>query len=74
MSEGKKYSVALKEAKQKGIAEPDPSQDVEGWDTAAKILIITNVIFGTAYTLKDIHVEGITNIPLELREKARERG
>jgi len=74
MSEGKEYSAVLKEAKQKGIAEPDPSQDVEGWDTAAKILIITNVIFGTAYTLKNIHVEGITHIPSELREEARVAG
>ena len=74
MSEGKEYSFALEEAQLKGFAEPDPSQDVGGWDTAAKILIITNAIFGRSYTLKDIHVEGITNISLELREKARETG
>jgi homoserine dehydrogenase len=74
MSKGIEYSVALKEAKQKGIAEPDPSLDIEGWDTAAKILIITNVIFGTTYTLKDIHVEGITHISSELREEARVAG
>jgi homoserine dehydrogenase len=74
MSKGMEYSVALREAQDKGIAEPNPSQDVEGWDTAAKILIITNVIFGTAYTLKDIQVEGITHIPSELREEARAAG
>jgi homoserine dehydrogenase len=74
MSEGMEYSVALWEAQEKGIAEPNPSQDVEGWDTAAKILIITNVIFGAAYTLRDIHVEGITHIPSELREDARAAG
>lgn len=74
MSEGEDYTIALEEAQQKGIAEPDPSQDVGGWDTAAKILIITNASSGRSFTLKDIHVEGITNIPLELREKARETG
>lgn len=72
MSEGIEYSVALKDAQEKGIAEPNPSQDVEGWDTAAKILIITNVIFGTSFTLKNIHVEGITNISSELLEEAKE--
>jgi homoserine dehydrogenase len=74
MRAGMEFSDALTEAKQKGIAEPDPSQDVEGWDTAAKILIITNAIFGTGYALKDIQVEGITNIPTELQEKARTTG
>ncbi len=74
MSEGMEYSVALKEAQDKGIAEPNPSQDVDGWDTAAKILIITNVIFGTSYTLDNIHVEGITHIPCALREKAKGSG
>ena len=74
MDEGEDYTLALEEAQKKGIAEPDPSQDVGGWDTAAKVLIITNATFGHSFTLKDIHVEGITNIPLELREKARETG
>jgi homoserine dehydrogenase len=74
MGEGESYPSALVEAQQKGIAEPDPSQDVGGWDTAAKILIITNAIFGHSFTLEDIHVEGIANIPLELREKAKETG
>jgi homoserine dehydrogenase len=74
MNDGMEYSVALKEAQDKGIAEPNPSQDVEGWDTAAKILIITNVIFGTAFTQKDIHVEGITNIHPEFLEEAKEKG
>lgn len=74
MSEGMEYSVALKEAQDKGIAEPNPAQDVEGWDTAVKMLIITNAIFGTAYTQKDIHVEGIANIHPEFLEDAKEKG
>jgi homoserine dehydrogenase len=74
MNEGITYPAALQEAQQMGIAEPDPSQDVEGWDTAAKILIITNAVLGTVYTLKDIHVEGITNIPSELLEEAKKTG
>jgi homoserine dehydrogenase len=71
MSDGVDYPAALKEAQQKGIAEPDPSQDVEGKDTAAKILIITNVIFRTGFTLDDVQTEGITHIPPKLREEAK---
>lgn len=71
IEEGMSYEAALKEAQEKGIAEPDPSQDVEGWDTAAKILIITNAVFRTAYTLDDVRVEGITHIQPSLWERAR---
>lgn len=74
MGEGKEYAAALEEAQQKGIAEPDPSQDVGGWDTAAKILIIVNTIYNTAFNLKDMHVEGITNIPPELFEESSKKG
>lgn len=73
MNEGIKYSDALREARESGIAEPDPSKDVEGWDTAAKLLIITNAVFETAFTLEDIHVEGITGIPLPLMKKTKGR-
>jgi homoserine dehydrogenase len=71
MNQGLDYQIALEEAQKLGIAEPDPSLDVEGWDTAAKILIITNAIFNAGFTLENIHVEGITDIPTELRDRAR---
>jgi homoserine dehydrogenase len=74
MDEGMEYTAALREAQQKGIAEPDPSQDVEGWDTAAKILIISNAIFESAYTLGQMHVEGITTILPEFRDEAKKKG
>ncbi len=66
MAEGMDYALALKNAQQKGIAEPDPSKDVEGWDTAAKILIITNALFRTGYTLANVRVEGISQISPDL--------
>ena len=69
MSEGGSYADAVKEAQAKGIAEPDPSMDVKGWDTAFKILLITNAVFGTAYCLEDVAVKGIDTItPEELKE------
>jgi homoserine dehydrogenase len=66
---GSTYMGALKKAQQLGIAETDPTLDVEGWDTATKLLILTNVLMNEEKTLKDISVEGITQItPMEIKE------
>lgn len=74
MGEGMGYREALREARTKGIAEPDPSQDVEGWDTAAKVLIIANAIFQADHKLADVNVEGISRIPSDLILEARDAG
>ncbi|MFH1763116.1 MAG: homoserine dehydrogenase, partial [Gemmatimonadota bacterium] len=43
--EGTAYADALAEAQKMGVAEPDPSLDVEGRDTANKILLVANEVF-----------------------------
>ncbi len=56
------------------MAERDPSLDVGGWDTASKLLILSNVALGLDLRLEDIEVEGITGItPGDIRA-AREAG
>lgn len=59
---GVEYKDALKKAQELGIAETDPKLDVGGWDTATKLLILTNVLLNEEKTLNDINVEGITTI------------
>ena len=59
------YLEALKKAQQLGIAETNPTLDVDGWDTATKLLILTNVLMNEEKLLEDILVEGITNITYE---------
>lgn len=59
---GCNYDDALKEAQKLGIAETNPSLDVEGFDTASKLLILTNVLMNTEKTMKDISIEGITKL------------
>lgn len=66
------YSEALAEAQKLGIAEPDPSYDVEGWDTANKLMLIANGLFDNGVSLDDIAVQGITGIKPEDIRKARE--
>lgn len=64
------YEEALRIAQRQGIAETDPSLDVDGWDTATKLLILTNVLMKTDKKLEDIKVEGISQITLEDIKKA----
>lgn len=59
------YEEALKDAQDCGIAEANPCLDVLGYDTACKIIILSNVIKETNISLKDIEVEGITEVKLE---------
>lgn len=56
------FETALSEAQQNGFAEADPTLDIEGFDTAHKLAIITSLAFGNEINLNDIYVEGITHI------------
>jgi homoserine dehydrogenase len=62
MATGRSYKDALAEAQRRGIAEADPSLDVEGWDTANKLVIIANSFLGVEAKLSDVTVQGITAI------------
>ncbi len=63
MAQGGSYEEALRQAQIDGIAEADPTLDVEGWDTANKLVIITNSILRQPATLADATpVIGITGI------------
>jgi homoserine dehydrogenase len=74
MEQGTAYRKALKEAQDKGIAEHNPALDVEGWDTAVKLLLIANSVLGLDLTLQDIKVKGITRIPARQLEIPRQTG
>ncbi|MGC8892570.1 MAG: homoserine dehydrogenase [Candidatus Saccharicenans sp.] len=71
MNEGLSYDQALEEAQEKGIAERDPSLDVGGWDTAAKMILIANQVLGTEIRLSEAIVRGIVGITPEIIEKTR---
>ena len=65
--DGSPFKTALLEAQQNGFAEADPTLYIEGIDTDHKLAIIMSLAFGTKINLKDIYVEGISNItPLDI--------
>jgi len=65
---------ALSEAQRMGIAEANPKLDLEGYDTAFKLLIAANAIMDADAKLSDIEIRGIEKISAEQVGSARERG
>ena len=82
-AEGLDYDHVLAEAQDLGVAEADPSFDVDGTDAALKCVILANVLsFGAAddpadareFTLDDAEVEGIRDVPGSALRLAAEDG
>ena len=65
MDSGLPFGQALKEAQQMGYAEADPTYDIEGIDTACKVVILANAVFGRNVTFKDVKIIGITAVSEE---------
>lgn len=57
--QGLPFAEALAIAQRDGIAEPDPKLDVEGWDTACKILILANALMNANAKLTEVSRIGI---------------
>jgi homoserine dehydrogenase len=72
--EGLPYDMVLTEAKELGIAEADPTYDVEGIDTALKLVILANAVFGMDVKLEDVDRVGISGVCLEALKLAGEAG
>jgi homoserine dehydrogenase len=62
MEAGGSYAEALKEAQALGYAEADPTGDVEGFDAAGKVVILSNILMGSPLTMADVEREGITRL------------
>ncbi len=65
---------ALADAQRLGYAEADPTYDIEGLDTACKLVITSNHVLGTGISIKDVDIRGITNISVEDVKEALSQG
>ena len=74
LAEGISFEECLKEAQILGYAEADPTFDIEGYDTAHKLALLTSLAFGCVISVDDIYVEGISNISLADIHAADELG
>lgn len=64
-SGGTNFDEALKKAQELGYAEADPGFDIEGFDSAHKLLILSSLAYGLKNKPEDILIEGITRISAE---------
>jgi homoserine dehydrogenase len=71
---GQEFDAVLAEAGRLGITETDPSQDIDGWDAAVKLVILANAVLGRAATLRDVKVQGIRGVTAQRVSEARARG
>jgi homoserine dehydrogenase len=62
IEEGAPYEDALSEAQDLGLAERDPTADVEGYDAMAKAMILAGLVFGKQLRVEDVVRRGITGI------------
>jgi homoserine dehydrogenase len=73
MEEGLTYEDALKDAKHRGYAEAIPSLDTDGFDAAAKLVIMANWIMGMKVTMKDVKRKGISGVNvLDVKKAAKD--
>jgi homoserine dehydrogenase len=76
LGEGSSWDEALTSARQQGVLEADASWDLDGWDAAAKLIILVNSLpdAGETVGLKDVAREGIMTLDPEVLRSARRRG
>ena len=67
-------SSAIKEAKELGYAEENVLNDLDGLDTACKLVILANWVLNRKVTLSDVKVNGIRDIPHREILKAQQEG
>ncbi len=68
------FDVALKAAQKLGYAEADPTMDVDGFDAAAKLVIMANWIMNKKVTIKDVKIRGIRDVSAQDIAAAAEKG
>lgn len=74
LSESRPYDEALRQAQQLGFAEADPTMDVDGTDAAQKLILLTQLAFGTKVNLSQFVRKGIDTLDLADLRYAQELG
>lgn len=74
METGKSYEDALAEAQALGYAEADPTGDVEGFDAAGKVVILSNLVMEAKITMQEVDRKGITQLTSQDIQNAKEDG
>ncbi len=71
---GADFAPTLREAQSRGYAEANPTNDIEGFDTRYKAVILASVAFGKRVSVDDVYKEGITAVSRQEMACARKLG
>ena len=74
MAKGKPYEEILQTGKQLGFIEADPAMDIEGYDAAAKVTALLNVLMKAGITPDQVDRKGIEDITVQDIKVAADRG
>ena len=74
MEDGLDFEEALRKAQEIGVAETDPSHDIDGWDAAVKVAALVTVLMGVPIRLDEIQRKGIGELTGEVVRTARAAG
>ena len=74
MENGESYEDAVKYCQSVGVAETDPTNDVDGWDAAIKVAALITVLMDTPFIPQQVNPIGIRGITRDMIEKASLEG
>jgi homoserine dehydrogenase len=74
MEHGLSFDDALKQAQERGVAETDPTHDIDGWDAAVKTAALITVLMDIPVKLEQIEREGIRELTMPGVRNARRDG
>jgi homoserine dehydrogenase len=74
MEAGMAFEQSVRHAQALGVAESDPTDDIEGVDAAVKVIAAANVLMNAGLKLDDVARQGIRGITVEQLRQARARG
>ena len=74
IEKGRSFDDAIRRAQAMGIAETDPTADLDGWDSAVKIVVMTIVLLGVPIRLEQVRRTGIRELSEEKIRSVRSSG
>ncbi len=74
MEDGESFDAAVKYCQSVGVAETDPSGDVDGWDASIKVAALATVLMNTPLKPQDVERKGIREITPEMVNQAKAEG
>lgn len=74
MEAGRSFEEGLKTAQDLGVAETDPSHDIDGWDATVKVCAVASVLMNIPLKPQDVSREGIRELSPRKLQAARAKG